>query len=302
MNRRQRITTMIDTYSTRKAAAAIALGVCVAFWAAAQAIAAEESTAASRTADGAPASIAALTQVPDEVIDAANAAPNSAGTGDSHAGSSASPALPPDLDVPGTDASDDPNVEVEPRVTYTPELPPWVREGDHREGANFVAVVTSGPQLNFTDCQRSIDENAQLALNEYIDDYLGVEGASRLVSCDLETIREHMIDPDPNYQYNGTAQFDWGSMYVTYRRLLVDQDFRDDLDTRWRVERRKARLLQTVLFGGGAMAVLALVFGFFSIDTATRGYYTGRLRLAALTAILAVIVAGVLVARFVPWL
>jgi uncharacterized integral membrane protein len=91
-------------------------------------------------------------------------------------------------------------------------------------------------------------------------------------------------------------------MVQSWVRLSIDQGFRSELDQRWSVERRKSRLVQTVLFGGGAMAVLALVFGFFSIDTATRGYYTGRLRLAVLTAILGVIVAGVLAARFVAWL
>jgi uncharacterized integral membrane protein len=272
--------------------------VCVAFWAAAQAIAAEESTAASRTADGAPASIAALTQVPDEVIDAANSSSNSAHTGESRAGSSA---LPPELDVPGADTSDDPNSVSEPRVEYPSDMPSWITQPVAADGPVHYLLVESDPALNVNECRRGLDEKLEAAVNEYIDDYLSVAGASRLVSYDAETIRTRLVRPTE--QYTGRIKIrSLDPMLQSWARLSIDQDFRNELDERWRAERRKARLLQTVLFGGGAMAVLALVFGFFSIDTATRGYYTGRLRLAALTAILAVIVAGVLVARFVPWL
>jgi uncharacterized integral membrane protein len=288
---------MIAENSTRMAAVlAVLLGVTL--WAAARAIAAEESTAASRTADGAPASIAALTQVPDEVIDAANSSSNSAHTGESRAGSSA---LPPELDVPGADTSDDPNSVSEPRVEYPSDMPSWITQPVAADGPVHYLLVESDPALNVNECRRGLDEKLEAAVNEYIDDYLSVAGASRLVSYDAETIRTRLVRPTEQY----TSRIKIRSldpMLQSWARLSIDQDFRNELDERWRAERRKARLLQTVLFGGGAMAVLALVFGFFSIDTATRGYYTGRLRLAALTAILAVIVAGVLVARFVPWL
>ena len=292
---------MFDTNSTRKAAAAIALGACIAFWAAAQAIAADESTAASRTADAAPASIAALTQVPDEVIDAANSSSNSAHTGESQADSSAAPDLPPKFTVPGTDASDDPNSVSEPRVEYPSDMPSWITQPVAADGPVHYLLVESDPALNVDECRRGLDEKLEAALNEYIDDYLGVAGASRLVSYDAETIRARLIRPTD--EYIGRIKIrSLDPMVQSWVRLSIDQGFRSELDQRWSVERRKSRLVQTVLFGGGAMAVLALVFGFFSIDTATRGYYTGRLRLAVLTAILGVIVAGVLAARFVAWL
>ena len=55
----------------------------------------------------------------------------------------------------------------------------------------------------------------------------------------------------------------------------------------------------------GAGIVLLLVttlFGYFKLDTATRGYYTGRLQFAAAAAILALVAASVLLAKWIPWM
>jgi len=180
-------------------------------------------------------------------------------------------------------------------------MPKWIKEPDVRDGPVHYILVESDPDMDIDECRRGLDEKLEAAVNEYIDDYLGVAGASRLVSYDAETIRMRLVRPTD--QYTGKIKIQsLDPMLKSWARLTIDENFRGELDQRWRVERRKSRLMQTALFGGGAVAVLALIFGFFSIDTATRGYYTGRLRMAALTAILAVIVAGVLAARFVLWL
>jgi hypothetical protein len=43
--------------------------------------------------------------------------------------------------------------------------------------------------------------------------------------------------------------------------------------------------------------MLGVFFGFFRLDTATRGFYTGRLQFTAAAMILTVVVAGVWLAR-----
>ena len=43
----------------------------------------------------------------------------------------------------------------------------------------------------------------------------------------------------------------------------------------------------------GGVLLLALMFGYFKLDTATKGYYTGRLQMGLAAAILAVVVAVV---------
>ena len=48
--------------------------------------------------------------------------------------------------------------------------------------------------------------------------------------------------------------------------------------------------------------MLVLLFGYFNADTATRGFYSGRLKFVTVVAILGMIVAGFLMARSIPWL
>jgi hypothetical protein len=47
---------------------------------------------------------------------------------------------------------------------------------------------------------------------------------------------------------------------------------------------------------------LGSVFGYFRLDNATRGYYTGRLQFMAAAAILAIVGAGALLGRWITWL
>jgi hypothetical protein len=44
------------------------------------------------------------------------------------------------------------------------------------------------------------------------------------------------------------------------------------------------------------------MFGYFRVDNATRGYYTGRLQFLSAAAILAIVGAGVVLARWIHWL
>ena len=56
------------------------------------------------------------------------------------------------------------------------------------------------------------------------------------------------------------------------------------------------------LFAGAALLLLASVFGYFRLDNATRGYYTGRLQFMTAAAILAVVGAGAVLAQWIHWL
>ena len=52
----------------------------------------------------------------------------------------------------------------------------------------------------------------------------------------------------------------------------------------------------------GILAGLATVFFYLRLDTATRGYYSGRLQFATGVIILGLVSLGILVARWIPWL
>ena len=60
--------------------------------------------------------------------------------------------------------------------------------------------------------------------------------------------------------------------------------------------------MQTGLVSGAMLLLLTSVFGYFRLDNATRGYYTGRLQFMTAAAILAVVGAGVIAAQYITWL
>ena len=98
-------------------------------------------------------------------------------------------------------------------------------------------------------------------------------------------------------------------MYQTHALLEFGPAFRKELDSRRgeleRYVRETAtayRLRGLALGFGAVLCLLSVVFGYFRLDTATRGYYTGRLQFLAATAILIVIVAGALLASRVMWM
>ena len=78
------------------------------------------------------------------------------------------------------------------------------------------------------------------------------------------------------------------------QRALLDfnQDAANHFRGQWRQVVQQRRLL---MLGVGAAVLLGLVgtvFAYLKTDTATRGYYTGRLRLAAGLAIVGLIAAA----------
>jgi len=93
-----------------------------------------------------------------------------------------------------------------------------------------------------------------------------------------------------------------GEMHEHFALLEFGPEFRAELDERWTKVKATSRVLQTGLVSGAALLLLASVFGYFRLDNATRGYYTGRLQFMTAAAVLAVVGAGVIMARYIAWL
>ena len=98
-------------------------------------------------------------------------------------------------------------------------------------------------------------------------------------------------------------------MYQTHALVSFDPEFRKQLDAqrpvlerKWKEIAVRGRLAGTALVFGLFLSLLAVVFSYFRLDTATRGYYTGRLQLLAAAAILAVVIAGAILEKGVSWM
>ena len=135
--------------------------------------------------------------------------------------------------------------------------------------------------------------------NEYIDNWLE-PGASRYVNYDIRYIKERLL-VDGN-RFTHVREYQVGPMHSSYAQLRFDETFRDQTAMQWTHVKAKHRLIHTGLLGGGVLGLLVTVFGYFRLDHATRGFYTGRLQFVAGAAILALVLAGAIAWRAVPWL
>jgi hypothetical protein len=190
--------------------------------------------------------------------------------------------------------------------------PAWVDRDPLQVGDVYQVSVSSGPQEKMGECPPALDEQLKKAVAAYVDEYLGSEAAgqcrvSDLIQYDLGYIKKHLVKRGSTFEEK--LQMSFGPMYQIHALLEFGPAFRKELDGRRGDLERHARevaiafRLRGLALGFGAvLCLLAVLFGYFRLDTATRGYYTGRLQFLAATAILIVMVAGALLASRVMWM
>jgi hypothetical protein len=198
------------------------------------------------------------------------------------------------------------DVEPEPGGIYIPPRPAWVESDDVRQGDVHTTAVSSGPHETERDCRRYLDRELKRAVDAYVDWYLGrVYGdrfqASSFVNYDVSSIRGQLVRPDG--VHHEVIQVSFGPMHQMHALVEFDGRFRSELDGRrseldrhWREWMVTGRLWGTALGFGVVLALLGIFCGFFRADTATRGFYTGRLQLLAAVGILTVMVVGAVLA------
>jgi hypothetical protein len=208
------------------------------------------------------------------------------------------PGIVLDSDDVRSDSSAEEESPGEPAI-IPPGRPYWVDGEPVREGRLHRTAVASGPHLRMLECRRALDRALRDATDEYIDWHLRRPNASTWVRYDVQYIKTNLLRPDN--VYHELLQPSVGPMHQLHALLEFDEGFRQELDGRWEDFRATSRLLQIGLGSGLILAFVATLFAFFRVDTATRGYYTRRLQFAAAAAILAMIAAGALLAKWIPW-
>jgi len=195
----------------------------------------------------------------------------------------------------------DPQIEAPAAtVEIPPGRPKWVGAEPNLRGKIHTVPVSSGPYATDPQAKRALDEALVKATNEYIAEQLDSELAPTLLRYDARTIKERFVKEEN--RYHDVARYSVGWMHEHFALIEFGPDFRKELDARWTNVRATSRLAQTGLISGAALALLASVFGYFRLDNATRGYYTGRLQFMTAAAILAVVGAGAVIAQWIHWL
>jgi len=186
------------------------------------------------------------------------------------------------------------------KVIIPPGRPDWVEALPVRVGQVHSTAVSSGPYARQQEAARALDTELVMKTREYIVEHLGSEMAGQLIRYDAKRIKTELVKPANIYREEIVVSI--GPMQQLHALLEFGPEFRAEIDRQWARIIGTSRLLQMALLVGGVLGLLATVSGYFRLDNATRGYYTGRLQALAAIAILAVIGSGIYFARIIPWL
>ena len=177
--------------------------------------------------------------------------------------------------------------------------PEWVGR-NVMVGTNHALAVYSGPYSTEAEADRELDNVIKAKTDEYIAEQLGSTLSPQLIRYDAVTIKRELIH-EPIYHEQ--ISFTVGPMHQAHALIEFGPQFRRNIEQQWTALTAKWRLTQMGLIAGGALLFLGTIFSYFRLDTATRGYYTGRLQFMTAAAILAIVGSGAVLAKWwIYWL
>ena len=204
------------------------------------------------------------------------------------------------------DAEQRPEVELDPLQRSQVQIdfdarPDWVEcpEGDVN-GVHQICV-TAGPYVNLRSARKELYQKLKVATDQYIDEIVGHPAASQWVRFSAAEIRRRLVSPQ-HYFDEKVVSPSFGPMYQTHALLEFTPAFHNEVERGWHEVMARTQLARVALVGGAVLGILLLLFGYFNADTATRGFYSRRLKFVTGVAILVLVAAGFLIARSIPWL
>jgi hypothetical protein len=161
--------------------------------------------------------------------------------------------------------------------------------------------VTAGPYPRQDRARSELNKELKLATDEYINELVGSSTAAHWIAFDESRIRQTLVSPGNNYDEKVISP-SVGVMHQSHALLEFGPEFNREIEQAWRQIVARARLVKFALVAAAVLGTLALLLSYFQADTATRGFYTGRLKFVTLVAILGLTASGILLARSIPWL
>ncbi len=177
--------------------------------------------------------------------------------------------------------------------------PEWVEQEEADEGDVHVIAVCSGVQLRLRDSRLALNRRLKEEVDRYIDRYLKNTGASTWVGYHEDDIRSLFVSPE-NVFSEKVISPSVGVTYQTHAKLELGPDFHQQIEQDWHTVVARAQLVRVGLVAAGVFGTLLLLSGYFRVDSATRGFYSGRLRFVTAVAILVLVAAGWVAARSIP--
>jgi hypothetical protein len=178
-------------------------------------------------------------------------------------------------------------------------VPAWLeREKAWTEADTVFVAVASGLRLNERECEEALQERIQSAISAYLTEQLGSRHVSTLLAPEITAWAQSTVTES----FHERVLFSRGEMQQQHVLVAFDDSFRDAVKHRWASIRRVSRMLQAALGAAVVIGMLSITWGYTRVDTATRGYHTRVLQLAALIGALTVIAGAIYLARALPWL
>lgn len=168
------------------------------------------------------------------------------------------------------------------------QQPDAVRNGVLHTTARTPFLAADDPTLT-AELNRAVLQRTQ----EYVAELVGANGPIQL-EIPLDYVRQHVWKDTYREQRDFATAGD--NMVRLHARLEFDAAVSQYLRQRWEALLSRNRVAFAAGSFGLLLGLLATLYGYLRLDTLTKGYYTGRLKLAALA-----IVAGLSAAGYSLW-
>ncbi len=184
---------------------------------------------------------------------------------------------------PAVAASPSPASAAAPTASKRPN---WVDNPPQPTADVYEVAVKAGPWKTRLECEQSLDEEIDWAVDSYVDWRIGKEASSQ-VALPADYSRRHLVKD----QWLEKIDTSLGEMFNLHALLSFDRQVEGKLRDTWTGVLLGARLILSSAILGGVLLLLTTIYGYLKIDLSTGGAYRGWLRFAA-AAILALVAAG----------
>jgi hypothetical protein len=168
--------------------------------------------------------------------------------------------------------------------------PAWVDEPAHILGDTYQMTIVVGPYATPQECDDELPGELHKALNRYIETYVGRPAAAQPVTLPYDFLRDEVVKS----KWEEVAPSSVGPMTRLYVLLQFDRKVKSRIID----ECQRSVVAGRLWMAGSGLAVvlwlLAVMYGYLRIDLKTGGAYRGRLRFAAVLAILGPVAATLL--------
>ncbi|MCA9186098.1 MAG: hypothetical protein R3E01_29765 [Pirellulaceae bacterium] len=179
------------------------------------------------------------------------------------------------------------------------------RSTPHQWENDLVIVVGSGPCETTAECDAELNRQAHLAALTFAKWFLAQRHQdSRWVHLadDVEVPRIDFHNDVYEQTHDLVIAGESHVMPVKYALVRFSKTYQGRLDNLSTQTLQASRLMTLLIGSGVVLGGVFLAFGYLQINRFSQGSYAGRLRAASGVAILVLVAAGVLMARWIPWM